>query len=116
MNRRRRNDLRFLSRLLLFGFGSGLLWDLLSDHRLRGRLDRSSGSRTRLSGLSCPLRLPRRVERHLAHLAHALLGGTGDHEGLVDPGLELADQRHGAAGDDPILGAVALFSLDKAAI
>jgi hypothetical protein len=56
--------------------------------------------------------LPRRVERHLPHLAHALLGGAGDHQRLVDPRLELADQRHRAAGDDPVLGAVALTSLD----
>jgi hypothetical protein len=89
---------------------------LLHGRRLRPRLHRCGGSRTLLGRLRRPPCLTSRIERHLAHLAHPLLGGAGDHQRLVDPGLELADQRHGAAGDDPLLGAIALFSLDKAAI
>ena len=68
---------------------------------------------TLLSSLSRPSRLLRRIHRHLADLPHPLLGGTGDHQRLVDPRLELAHGRHGAAGHDPVLGAVAFASLDS---
>src|SRR4051794_15710191 len=78
--------------------------------RLVPRLNRSL--RALLRRLRRPPRLPGRVQRHLPHLAHPVLGDAGDHQRLVDPRLELVQRRHGAAGYDPVLGAVALRSLD----
>jgi hypothetical protein len=74
---------------------------------LRGRLC------ALLSRLSSPPRLPRSIKRHLADFPHPLLGGTGDHQRLVDPRLELADGRYDTLGDDPVLRVVAFRTLDS---
>ena len=68
---------------------------------------------TLLSRLSSPPRLPRRIQGHLPHLAHALLGGASDHHRLVDPRFELAHGRHRAARHDPVLRAVPFRPLDS---
>jgi hypothetical protein len=63
--------------------------------------------------VSSPLRFPRRLDRHLADLAHPLLGGPRDHQRLVDPRFQLGDRRHRRARHDPVLGVVPLRPLDK---
>jgi hypothetical protein len=78
--------------------------------RLRSCL--SSSHRALLRRLGGPPRLPGRVERHLAHLAHPVLGGAGDHQRLVDPCLQFAHQRHAAARHHPVLRTVSLLDPD----
>jgi hypothetical protein len=64
---------------------------VLSSGCLRSRPNNrlSSSFRARLSRLSRPPSLPSRIERHLPHLTHPILGDTRDHQRLVDPCLEL---------------------------
>jgi hypothetical protein len=87
---------------------SGVLRRLLGDDRLRierrlaGALGDVGGAARLLGG----------IKRHLPHCDHGLFGRPGDRQRLVDPPLELAQQRrHGALGEQPVLGAVALGSL-----
>jgi hypothetical protein len=68
---------------------------------------------TLLSRLSRPSRLLRRIHRNLADLPNPLLRSTSNNQRLVDPRFKLAHSRHSAAGDDPVLGGVALGSLDS---
>jgi hypothetical protein len=81
---------------------------------------RIQGSRRRpralLRRIRSSFRLPRRIDRHLPHLTHAFFRGSGDHHRLVDPRLELAHGRHGAARHQPVLRRIAFRPLDKQAI
>jgi hypothetical protein len=67
---------------------------------------------TPLSRLSRPASLPSRIERHLPHLAHPVLGSPRDDQRLVDPRLELIQRRNGAPRNHPVLSDVSLRPLD----
>jgi hypothetical protein len=71
------------------------------------------GLRAPLRRLSRPPRLTGCVERHLPDLSDALLGGARDCLRRLDTRLELAQRRHGAARQGPVLRVVPLRSLDS---
>jgi hypothetical protein len=102
--------------------GCGGWWDQIGDRTRRpGRIVPRygclrSGLNSRLSTplrrLSRPPSLPSGIERHLPHLAHALLRRAGDHQRLVDPRLELIQRRNSASRNHPVVSDVSLRPLD----